>query len=526
MSHELPPTASSLIAPDDDVATLHAMGYGQELLRRMSGFSNYAISFSTICIVAGGLTSFQLGFCSVGGASVGIGWAVGCLLSGMFALTMGQVASAFPTAGGLYHWGAILGGKGWGWATAWFNLGGLITVLAAINVGNYIFALGAFAPALGIDLKSLSAGSALLLQAGVVCAITLSQALLNHLGIRITTRLTDFSGYWILMVAVALTVSLLAYTPHLDFARLITFTNFSGAAGGNVWPPSTSMSWLFALGLLLPLYTITGFDASAHTAEETVGAARNVPIAIVRAVGVSTLAGWAMVSSIVLAMPNMATAASKGDQIFAYVVGAVLPGWLGMTLFASLVLAQYLCGLATLTSASRMVYAFARDGGLPGSRWLKQVSLAHRTPAIAIWSVALLTIVFTVYTPVYSTITAVCVIFLYVSYMLPTALGMRAYGRSWTQMGPWSIGAWYRPLAALCVLGCLGLIVIAVQPPNDKASWILAGTCVVLAVTWFGGVRTRFAGPPQGLAIAARQAEISSIEKAIAQGTGELEARV
>src|SRR3954464_5145310 len=122
----------------DDERQLQSMGYAQELLRRMSGFSNFAISFSMICILAGGITSFQLGLSSVGGAALGLGWPLGCLFSLCFALAMGQVASAFPTAGGLYHWASILGGRGWGWLTAWFNLAGLVTVMAAINVGAYL----------------------------------------------------------------------------------------------------------------------------------------------------------------------------------------------------------------------------------------------------------------------------------------------------------------------------------------------------------------------------------------------------
>ena len=86
------------------------------------------------------MTSFHLGLCSVGGASIGLGWPLVALFSLAVAATMGQLASTFPTAGGLYHWASILGGRGWGWATAWFNLAGLVTVLAAINVGTYRFA--------------------------------------------------------------------------------------------------------------------------------------------------------------------------------------------------------------------------------------------------------------------------------------------------------------------------------------------------------------------------------------------------
>src|SRR5260370_3310851 len=114
----------------DDEQTLRRLGYKQELSRRMTPFSNFAISLSIICILAGGITSFQYGFCSVGGASIGLGWPLVCLFSMTVALSMAQVASAFPTAGGLYHWAAILRGQGWGWITAWGNLVGLITVLA------------------------------------------------------------------------------------------------------------------------------------------------------------------------------------------------------------------------------------------------------------------------------------------------------------------------------------------------------------------------------------------------------------
>src|SRR5436853_2743272 len=101
--------------PDDDVQTLQRLGYAQELLRRMSAFSNFAVSLSIICILAGGITSFHLGLSSVGGAAIGLGWPLSCLFSLAVAASMAHIASAFPTAGGLYHCASILGGKGWGW---------------------------------------------------------------------------------------------------------------------------------------------------------------------------------------------------------------------------------------------------------------------------------------------------------------------------------------------------------------------------------------------------------------------------
>jgi amino acid transporter len=501
----------------EDVKTLHSMGYAQELMRRMSGFSNFAISFSIICILAGGITSFQMGLCSVGGASIGIGWPLCCAFSLCIALTMGQVASAFPTAGGLYHWSSILGGRGWGWATAWFNLVGLVTVLAAINVGAYLFIMSSLGPLFGVDLNTMDPIQKALVQAVGVTVITGTQALFNHLGIRVTTLLTDFSGYLILVISVALTIAMLFYAPHMDVSRLVTFTNYSGAKGGDVWPESGSMTMLFLLGLLLPAYTVTGYDASAHTSEETINAATTVPRGIVRAVLVSGVFGWAMLCAIVLAIPNMDEAASKGGNVFFWIMESVVPEKPRIALYAGISLAQYLCGLATVTSASRMTYAFARDGGLPLSEQLRKVSPRFRTPAVAIWVACVLAVLFTVYAEVYSTITAVCVIFLYISYIMPTMMGVRAHGRTWVKMGPWDLGGLYRPLAVISVLACLMLIVVSVQPPNDKALWITLIVFAITAVVWFALERRRFKGPPQGVMIQQRQQEIEQAEKAVGQ---------
>jgi amino acid transporter len=485
----------------EDVATLRQLGYAQELHRGMSAFSNFAISLSIICILAGGVTSFHVGFCAVGGAAIGLGWPLLCLFSLTVALTMGQVASAFPTAGGLYHWASILGGRGWGWATAWFNLAGLVTVLAAINVGAYQFAASALGKYADFDLNKLSAIEQVVLQTAAMVLLTASQALFNHRGIRLTTRLTDFSGYWILIVSVALAVALLAGASSFEPRRLVTFENFSGLPEGErpVWPGTENVAWLFLLGLLLPAYTLTGFDASAHTAEETIGAAANVPRGIVRSVLVSGAFGWLFLCAVVLAAPDLRQAAAQGDGAFLAIMDAVLSPWLAVPLYAGIALAQYLCGLATVTSASRMLFAFARDGGVPFSAALRQVSATYRTPPLAIWTVAVVAVAFTVYTPVYVTISVVATLFLYLSYVLPTALGLFAYGRSWTRMGPWDLGRWYRPLAVVCVVGCVLLVLLGMQPPNERAVWTVGGSVVVLALAWLLHQRKSFRGPPTGV---------------------------
>src|SRR5882757_3540022 len=311
----------------EDVKALHSMGYAQELERRLSRFSNFAVSFSIICILSGGINSLAQGTSGAGGIGIGIGWLVGCFVSLTFAVAMSQISSAYPTAGGLYHWGSILGGRGAGWVTAWLNLLGLITVLGAINVGTFYFVQGAFGTQLGM-------GTDFTTQIIFMVVLTGSQALLNHLGIRITTLLTDLSGYLIFLVAIALTIAFLAYAPAIDISRLWTFTNYSGLPADNaVWPQHSSLLMVFLLGLLLPIYTITGFDASAHTSEETVRAAYNVPRSMVRSVLLSALFGYAMLVAFVLAIPNMNDAAAQGWNVFFWTSDTVLPAGLKIALY-------------------------------------------------------------------------------------------------------------------------------------------------------------------------------------------------
>jgi amino acid transporter len=492
----------------EDIKQLHSMGYAQELSRRMKQFSNFAISMSIICILSGGINSVAQAISGAGGAAVGIGWPLGCLISFLFALALAHISSAYPTAGGLYHWGSIFGGRGWGWVTAWLNLIGLVTVLGAINVGTYLFFMGAFGSALGLTNTPVT-------QLVFVSIITAIQALINHLGIRLTSKLTDFSGYLIFFGAIALFLAFMAYAPSWDFSRLFTFANYSGVAGGDVWPETTSIGYVFALGLLLPMYTITGYDASAHTAEETVNASSAVPKGIVSSVIWSSLFGWLFLIAFVLAIPDMNEAAKQGWGVFFWTSEQVLPAWLRISLYLVIFVAQFLCGLATVTSASRMIYAFARDGGLPASKALRSVNATYRTPAVAIWVSSIFAVLFTAYAALYTVIVSVTVIFLFLSFTVPILFALLAHGKSWTKMGPWTLGGLFKPVAVLAVLAMVAIFLIGVQPPNTNALYITLAFIALTAVLWFAVERRRFGGPPTGDVIAKRQREIAEAEAAL-----------
>ena len=493
---------------DDDVKLLHEMGYAQELSRRMGAFSNFAVSFSLICILSGGITSFQLGLSAAGGASIGLGWPLGSLFALIVAAAMAQIASSYPTAGGLYHWSSILGGKTWGWLTAWLNLLGLVFVVAAINYGTYDpFFRTIIAPMFGVTPESLGWWSQTIFLTG----ITASQAFLNHKGIRITSRITDLSGYLIFVVTILLVASLLVYSPvKIDLSRLFTFTNFTGVDGG-MWPRQT-MAMAFLSGLLLTAYTITGFDASAHTSEETHEASRNVPRGIIGSVFWSTTFGYVMVCAFVLVMPDVGAAVKQGTGFFQAIL-APIPGPLRFVIEILMFFINYVCGLAAVTSTSRMMFAFARDGGLPGSRWMRKVNSEHRTPGIAIWVSATLAIVVTLYGDAFSVLSAGSAVFLFISYAMPIAAGIFAEGRSWKEKGPFQLGWLSKPFGVLAVFGALVLAYVGIQPPNEKVVYVIAALLVLLLGIWYlGGVRKSFAGPPVGGLSKDRERVLETIE--------------
>ena len=485
-------TASQDLSNDERL--LASMGYKQELSRRMSAFSNFSISFSIICILAGGITAFPNGFTAAGGASIGIGWPLGVVFAVVVALGMGQIASAFPTAGGLYHWSSILGGRGWGWATAWFNLLGLVFVTASVNVGVYLL----FRDLVLVNIFKVDvSGFSVAVQILAVLLITATQAFCNYRGIRLTTLLTDFSGSLIFVVAIVLTVALLVYAPSLDFSRLFTFHNYTGAAGGDVWPTTSSLPLAFLGSLILVCYTITGFDASAHTSEETQDAARNVPRGMIQAVLYSSVFGFLMIAAFVLAMPSLDDAAKQGYGVFGWLMnGSGMPSVLKGLLYIGIVIANYICGLAALTSTSRMIYAFSRDGGLPFSGLLKTVHPIYRTPGPAILVSALLIVLATLYAPAFVVLAAGSAVLLYISYIMPIAAGLLAEGKTWTHHGPFRLGGASKPVAVLGVLGGLVLAYVGMRPPFQQVAYVVVGLTVALVVVWYALEARRFSGPP------------------------------
>ena len=457
------------------------------------------------------------------------------MISGVFALGMGQIASSYPTAGGLYHWSSILGNRFTGWLTAWLNLLGLITVLGAINVGTWGFFSGAIAPWFPWINVDTTVAEGFRNQMVFLAIITAIQALINHYGIRLTAKLTDFSGYLIFAATIVLTVSCFVFAEHWDFSRLWTFSNFSGdptlngageLKGDPIWPSHVSGSWCSCSACCCRSTPSPDTTPRPTLRKRRTRRPISAPRGMVSSVWWSSVFGYVMLIGFLVLIPDMKDAAKQGWNVFFWALDARFPVWLKNGLYVAIFLSQFLCGLATVTSASRMLFAFGRDDGIPGARFLKRVSPAHRTPDAAIWAVSILSFLFVwgaslvtiAGASAYSIVVSCTVIFLFFSFAIPIALGLVAHGRTWTRMGPWNLGEpLFKTVAVLSILSAILIFFIGVQPPNDWALWITVGFLVLAGVIWLAFERRRFNGPPIGDMIAKRQAEILAAEKAVGE---------
>jgi amino acid transporter len=512
----------------EDEKVLHGMGYAQELARRMGPFQSFAISFSIICILSGGLGSFPIALSTGGTFSLTVGWLVGGAYALIVAASLGQIASAYPTAGGLYHWSSILGGRFWGWATAYVNLLGLLFVIPAVNVFLYLTAKDLFFGAvLGWDVSTWT----LTTQVVAVTALTAAQALLNHFGIRLTTLLTDFSGYMILVVTVVLIVMFAMAAPSFDLGKAFVLTNYTGAAGGGV-AGEFSPLMAFCIGLLYPLFTITGYDASAHASEETLDARNTVHKGMLHAVFWSILFGFALILAMIMAIPDVKAAAATGwssmNNLF---IAVILTSFVGKAMLVGVLIANFICALAAVTSTSRMIYAFARDDGLPFSGVLKSVSPTYRTPVAAIWTTAVLCSVLTaITTPLgaFAALSTGCAMYLYICYAMPIMAGFFSEGKSWTTYGPFKLGGLSKIFALIVMAATVLIIVIGhvfvPSIPADAAAktsfvpgliYYSVGFVIFLAVLWVAVENKRFKGPPMGDEIKRRQSTIATQESAL-----------
>ncbi|QLJ03705.1 amino acid permease [Streptomyces sp. NEAU-sy36] len=491
MSPTPEPSAAAGLPQQDEERRLRELGYRPVLARRMGGFGNFAISFSVISILSGCMTLYGFGLNTGGPAVMLWGWAGVGLFVLCVGLALAEVTSAYPTSGALYYMADRLGGRRWGWYTGWLNLLGLLGAIAGIDYGAALFT-GAFA-----HLQwgfTPTPGRTML----VFCAILLLHAVLNLFGVRVVSLLNSVSVWWHL-AGVALIVGALAIVPDHHRSPSFVFTTFVNETG---W---SNPLYVAAIGLLLAQYTFSGYDASAHLSEETSRASVSAAKGIVRAIWVSWLAGFVLLAGLTFAIQDYdATRTTATGVPPAQILLDGLGAGGAKALLLVVIAAQLFCGNAEVAAASRMVFAFSRDGALPGSRLWRTVSRRTQTPVAAVWlsvGVAGVLALPSLYSATaYNAVTAINVIGITPAYAIPVLLRLRAGDRF--RPGPWHLGRWSRPVgwvavvwvACVTVLFCLPQSSPVTAGTMNYAAVALAAVLLLASVWWY--VARRSYGTP------------------------------
>ncbi|MGD0687561.1 MAG: amino acid permease [Streptosporangiaceae bacterium] len=495
-----------------DEATLHQLGYAQELRRRMSGFSNFAVSFTIISILSGCLTLYGYGMGTGGPAIIVWGWPIVGIMTLFVGLSMAEVCSGFPTAGGLYYWSAKLArknGPAWSWFTGWFNFLGQVAVTAGIDFGAAFF-INAL---LNLQFSTPTYHWVTIL---IFAGVLLLHGMLNQFGVRLVALLNNVSVWWHIL-GVLVIVSVLAIVPSHHQSAKFVFTSTFNATGWH------SIFYVLLLGLLLAQYTFTGYDASAHMTEETHNASRSGPRGIVTSIIVSLFAGWILLIGITFAIQHYSAELASPTgvppaQIFIDAVGATG----GKLLLLVAIGAQLFCGMSSVTANSRMIYAFSRDGALPGSAVWHRVNKRTRTPTNAIWLAAagalILGLPYLWNEASYAAVTSIAVIGLYIAYVLPTFLRLRQ-GASF-QRGPWHLGRWSMPIGVIAVVWVVFITILFMLPVDnpitvDNFNYTVFAVVAVLGfagIYWLVSARNWFTGPR----IQGSPEELAAIERELA----------
>ena len=493
----------------DDERRLAELGYKQELNRSWSGFSNFAISFSIISILAGCFTTFGQAWNNGGPIAIAVGWPIIAAFILLIGFTMSELVSAYPTSGGIYWWASKLGGAKAGYYTGWLNLIGLLAVVASVSYGCATF--------LDLTLSTLSSSWAE--------GYSLGRVFLLFLGVLVLAgALNIFSGHlmavvnnvsvWWHVFGAALVILILVFVPdkHQNVSFLFERINNSGYSDSKYW------FLVLPLGFLLTQYTITGFDASAHLSEETHGASEQAARGIWQSIFYSAIGGWILLLAFLFAVQDPDAVTAGGGGVAVIFSQALSSGWAGLILFISTA-GQFFCTTSCITSCSRMTFAFSRDGAVPGSRLWSKVN-KNKVPANAVILSAIVSIIITLPALVevdingapvpvaFYAVVSVAVIGLYLAFLIPIWLRWKA-GDSWTP-GPWNNGQKYKwmNLVAVAEIAIISVYFIlpftpAAVPGNADFSWkfvnyapiLTGGALLALWIGWHVSAKNWYTGP-------------------------------
>ena len=498
-----------------DEQRLAELGYKQELNRSWSGFSNFAISFSIISILAGCFTTFGVGWNNGGPAAIAWGWPIIAGFILIIGLCMSELVSAFPTSGGIYWWASKLGGAKAGYYTGWLNLIGLLAIVASVAYGAATF--------LDLSLSSFSsswaAGYSLTRVFILFIVILVIAGLINVFSSALLAAVNNVSVWWHVFGAAAVVLILIIVPPsHLSVSKVFTtWVNNTGFNSGN----TAGIGFLFyilPLSFILTQYTITGYDASAHLSEETHSAADSAAKGMWRSIFYSAIGGWILLLAFVFAVQNVDGVTKGGGAVSVIFSQALTPHWAGTVLIISTA-GQIFCTIACMTSATRMLYAFSRDGAVPGAQLWSKLS-PSRVPVNGVILTVVVSLIITAPALVkvdingapvpvaFFAVVTIGVVGLYVAFAIPIFLRWRA-GSDFTP-GKWTLGNKYKWMAPIAVVEIIVTSIIAMLPGSPAAipgqtgfalkyvnytPVVVFGALIALWIGWHLSAKKWFTGP-------------------------------
>ena len=498
-----------------DEKRLAELGYKQELNRSWSGFSNFAISFSIISILAGCFTTFAVGWNNGGPMAIAWGWPIVSVFILVIGLCMSELVSAFPTSGGIYWWASKLGGAKAGYYTGWLNLIGLLAIDASVAYGCATF--------FDLTLDTYSASWAKHYSLNRVFVIFLVVlvlvALVNIFSSHLLAILNNISVWWHVAGA-ATVVGILLFVPshHASFSSVFTDkVNNTGFFSGHVHGAGFIL-YVLPLAAILTQYTITGYDASAHLSEETHSAADSAAKGIWRSIFYSAIGGWILLLAFLFAVQDEGAVTKGGGGVALIFTQALSTNWASFVLLISTA-GQFFCTVACMTSTTRMLFAFSRDGAVPGGQFWSKLN-ANRVPVYGVIASAVVAVVLTLPALVkvdingapvpvaFFAVVSIGVVGLYVAFAIPIYLRWKA-GASFTP-GGWTLGSKYRWMAPIAVAEIAITSIIALLPTSiggvpwkDGFAWkyvnytilVVPGALLALWVWWHLSVKNWFTGP-------------------------------
>ncbi len=518
---DIPAPRSELTADEQRLAEL---GYKQELHRSWSGFSNFAISFSIISILAGCFTTFGQAWNNGGPIAISLGWPIISAFILVIGLCMSELVSAFPTSGGIYWWASRLGGVRAGYYTGWLNLIGLVAILASVAYGAAIFINTLISLFSDSYTTGFLGGDFLYQQFFWFIAVMVVVTLVNIFSSHLLALINNVSVWWhVAGAAIVILICVFGPKSHQSFSFVFTERLNNSGFGDGTTKGLTFWLYVLPLGFLLTQYTITGYDASAHLSEETQSAANGAAKGIWQSIFYSAIGGWILLLSFVFAATNLDVINSTDPSVNPYGAGtalAVLYSALGSGLFKAVVFismaGQIFCTTACMTSTSRMLFAFSRDGAVPGARLWARVN-ANGTPRNAVLIGALAGVVLTLPAlyrapngaPVaFYAVVSIGVIGLYGAFAIPIWFRWRA-GDSFTP-GPWTLGNRYKwmnivAVAEIVVTSVYFLLPFTPTgwPGNSGFTWtavnytpiVVLGALLALWIGWHTSAKHWFTGP-------------------------------